>query len=88
MPIWKNADLISTIESPRKADITDAERFAEATATKLGLGADYVLPAFEDPGHWLQKEAALLDEKLSRCCGLPVHVVGGRTTNATLMAAG
>ena len=59
VPIWKNADLISTIESPRKADITDAERFAEATATKLGLGADYVLPAFEDPGHWLQKEAAL-----------------------------
>jgi uncharacterized protein (DUF2126 family) len=59
VPIWKNADLIARIESPRKADITDAERFAEATATRLGLGADYVLPAFEDPNHWLQKEAAL-----------------------------
>ncbi len=59
MPIWKNADLIAKIEKPRKADIADAERFAEGTATKLGLGADFVLPAFEDPGHWLQKEAAL-----------------------------
>jgi uncharacterized protein (DUF2126 family)/transglutaminase-like putative cysteine protease len=59
VPIWKNADLIATIEKPRKADIADAERFAEATATKLGLGPDYVLPAFEDPGHWLQREAAL-----------------------------
>jgi len=26
---------------------------------KLGLAADYVLPAFEDTAHWLQKEAAL-----------------------------
>jgi uncharacterized protein (DUF2126 family) len=59
LPIWKNADLIARIESPRKADISDAERFAEATATRLGLGPDYVLPAFEDPNHWLQKEAGL-----------------------------
>jgi len=59
VPIWKNADRIAKIENPRKSDITDAERFAEATATKLGLGPDYVLPAFEDPNHWLQREAAL-----------------------------
>ena len=59
VPIWKNAELIAKIENPRKADIADAERFAEATATKLGLGPDYVLPAFEDPNHWLHREAAL-----------------------------
>jgi uncharacterized protein (DUF2126 family) len=59
IPIWKNADLIATIEDPRKADIADAERFADATAEKLGLSPDFVLPAFEDPGHWLQREAAL-----------------------------
>jgi uncharacterized protein (DUF2126 family)/transglutaminase-like putative cysteine protease len=59
VPIWKNADLIANIENPRKAEIADAERFAEGTAQKLGLGAEYVLPAFEDPAHWLQKEAAL-----------------------------
>ena len=59
VPIWKNADLIARIENPRKAEIKDAERFAEGTAQKLGLAPDYVLPAFEDPAHWLQKEAAL-----------------------------
>jgi len=59
IPIWKNADLIARIENPRKADIADAERLADATAEKLGLSSDYVLPAFEDPGHWLQREAAL-----------------------------
>src|SRR5262249_52995891 len=47
------------IENPRQADIADAERFADATAEKLGLSTDYVLPAFEDPTHWLQREAAL-----------------------------
>ena len=59
VPIWKNADLIANIENPRKAEIADAERFAEGIAQKLGLDAEYVLPAFEDPAHWLQKEAAL-----------------------------
>jgi uncharacterized protein (DUF2126 family) len=59
VPIWKNADLIAKIENPRKAGIEDAERFAEATARRLGLAPEFVLPAFEDPSHWLQKEAAL-----------------------------
>ena len=59
VPIWKNADLIARIENPRKADIADAERFADATAEKLGLSPEFVLPAFEDPGHWLQREAGL-----------------------------
>jgi uncharacterized protein (DUF2126 family)/transglutaminase-like putative cysteine protease len=59
VPIWKNADLIASIEHPRKAEIADAERFAEGIAQRLGLATDYVLPAFEDTAHWLQKEAAL-----------------------------
>jgi len=58
-PIWKNSDLIATIENPRKAEISDAERFAQGTAKRLGLDTDYVLPAFEDPAHWIQKEAGL-----------------------------
>ena len=71
VPIWKNSDLIATIENPRKADIDDAERFAEGTAKRLGVDSEFVLPAFEDPGHWLQKEAGLppnvdpTDSKLS-----------------------
>ncbi len=58
-PIWKNSDLIATIENPRKAEIRDAERFAQGTAKRLGLDTDYVLPAFEDSAHWIQKEASL-----------------------------
>jgi uncharacterized protein (DUF2126 family)/transglutaminase-like putative cysteine protease len=71
VPIWKNPDLIARVEGPRAADIALAGRFAEATAQRLGVGAEYVLPAFEDPSHWLQKEAGLppnvdpTDSKLS-----------------------
>ena len=59
VPIWKNSDLIATVEGPHRARIDDAGRFAESTAAKLGVDAEYVLPAFEDPSHWLQKEAGL-----------------------------
>ncbi|MCP4739183.1 MAG: transglutaminase family protein [Bosea sp.] len=59
IPIWKNADLIAKIENPRKAAIADAERLAEGTATRLGLGAKYVMPAYEDPAYWIEREAAL-----------------------------
>jgi uncharacterized protein (DUF2126 family)/transglutaminase-like putative cysteine protease len=59
VPIWKNSDLIARIENPRKAQIEDAERLAEGTAQKLGVDSEFIMPAFEDPGHWLQKEAGL-----------------------------
>jgi uncharacterized protein (DUF2126 family) len=59
VPIWKNSDLIAKIENPRKAKIEDAEFFAEATAKKLGVDSEFIMPAFEDPSHWLQKEAGL-----------------------------
>ncbi len=59
VPIWKNSDLIANIEHPRKAGIDDAERFAEGTAEKLGVASEFIMPAFEDPSHWLQKEAGL-----------------------------
>jgi len=59
VPIWKNSDLIAKIENPRKAQIEDAERLAEGTAKRLGVDSEFIMPAFEDPGHWLQKEAAL-----------------------------
>jgi uncharacterized protein (DUF2126 family)/transglutaminase-like putative cysteine protease len=59
VPIWKNSDLIATIENPHKATIEDAERFATGTAKKLGVEPDFILPAFEDPTHWHEKEARL-----------------------------
>jgi uncharacterized protein (DUF2126 family) len=59
VPIWKNDSLIATVEGPRKAGIAEAERFAEAAAKKLGVDSEFIMPAFEDPSHWLQKEAGL-----------------------------
>ena len=59
VPIWKNADLIADIAGPNQTNVAEAQNFAEKTAGRLGLDSEYVLPAFEDPGYWLQKEAAL-----------------------------
>ncbi|MBI5322877.1 transglutaminase family protein [Bradyrhizobium sp.] len=59
VPVWRNPDLIAGIDSPRKAQIADARGLAEGTASRLGLGAKYVMPAYEDPAHWIEREAAL-----------------------------
>jgi len=59
IPIWKNPDLIATVEKSPKTDIATAERFAEGTASKLGLDTDFIMPAFEDPVYWKEREAGL-----------------------------
>ncbi len=59
VPIWKNSNLIADIEGPHRAKVEEAQDFAEKTAERLGVDSEFVMPAFEDPGHWLQKEAAL-----------------------------
>jgi uncharacterized protein (DUF2126 family)/transglutaminase-like putative cysteine protease len=69
-PIWRDAALIAREpgaptggdrELEAAASIRDAEALAAGLSDKLGLGADYVLPAYEDTGHWLLKEAQLPD---------------------------
>ena len=59
VPIWKNSDLIAGIKGPHHAGIEDAERFVQAAAGKLGVDTEFIVPAFEDPNHWQQKEAML-----------------------------
>lgn len=59
VPIWKNADLIASIEKPRPAKAKDARAFVEGTAARLGLDPGYIMPAYEDTAYWLQKEAEL-----------------------------
>jgi uncharacterized protein (DUF2126 family)/transglutaminase-like putative cysteine protease len=59
VPIWRNSDLIADVEGPNQAQIEEAERFAEGTAKRLGIDSEFIMPAFEDPGFWLQKEAGL-----------------------------
>ena len=67
-PIWRNADLIAREPGARTggdrehevaATSGDALAMAEGLAGRLGLGSDYVVPAYEDTGHWLLKEAQL-----------------------------
>ncbi|HEY0330510.1 MAG TPA: transglutaminase family protein [Rhodopseudomonas sp.] len=59
VPIWKNPALIAPVDGKRPVRIAEAQRFAVDTAKRLGIHSDYILPAFEDPAHWLQKEAGL-----------------------------
>jgi len=58
-PIWNDPSLIAkeTEETGAKAD--DARDLLSAIATNLGVEPDYVVPAYEDPAHWLLKEANL-----------------------------
>lgn len=79
-PIWRNAALIARepgtkTGSDREHEVVPTSAAVETLAAnlseRLGLGADYVLPAYEDTGHWLVKEGQLpanvdpLDPKLS-----------------------
>lgn len=67
-PIWKNAELIAREPGARTGgdreleaatSTREAEALAAGLSEALGLGAEYVLPAYEDTGHWLLKEAQL-----------------------------
>lgn len=67
-PIWRNPDLIAREPGAQTGDgreletsatIGDAETLAKDLSDRLGFGADYVVPAYEDTGHWLLKEAQL-----------------------------
>ena len=58
-PIWRNPDLIASETGPRSARIEDARRLMQAVSHRLGIEHEYVQPAYEDPAHWLFKEAGL-----------------------------
>lgn len=58
-PIWRNADLIARGGEKRAIEPDEAAAFAAGVAERLGVGGDFVLPAFEDPAHWVLKEADL-----------------------------
>ncbi len=57
-PIWRDPSLIAT-ENYSAASITGAEEFADNLAERLGVGEEFVEPAFEDPAHWILKEGEL-----------------------------
>lgn len=58
-PIWRDPALFAKETAPRDASENQAARLIADFAVRVGIGADYVLPAYEDPAHWLLKEAEL-----------------------------
>jgi uncharacterized protein (DUF2126 family)/transglutaminase-like putative cysteine protease len=60
-PIWSDAGLVARDNADTGAASGDAERLLAAVADSLGVGADAVVPAFEDPGEWILKEGKLPD---------------------------
>ncbi|KAF1712156.1 IMP dehydrogenase [Pseudoxanthomonas kalamensis DSM 18571] len=60
-PIWQDPDLIAREDSARPLAAGDAQALLATIADDLGLGTDYVSPAYEDPGEWLLKEGNLPD---------------------------
>ena len=58
-PIWQNAALIAEVTQKGDCSADDAQRFTEALASRLGITAEHVLPAFEDPADRMLKEGAL-----------------------------
>ena len=57
-PLWERGDLIA-IEPDGAADLDKARRLLEDLATRLGVDAGHVLPAFEDPWETLAEERKL-----------------------------
>lgn len=58
-PLWEDAGLVAEEGRDYKVGAPEAERLMGAIAAELDLPADNILPAYEDPGEWLLKEAML-----------------------------
>jgi len=69
-PMWRDANLIARENEKRAPDADDAKHFATAVAIGLGIAANRVQAAYEDPAHWMLEEGRLpvnvdaLDPKL------------------------
>jgi uncharacterized protein (DUF2126 family)/transglutaminase-like putative cysteine protease len=61
VPIWRDASLIAHEGPKQEASPGDARRFAEGIATRLGIMADYVQPAYEDPADRMLKQGLIPD---------------------------
>ncbi len=75
-PIWHDPELFADERVPSHYDSTDAHAFIRLLATKLGVGDDTLLPAYEDVWYYLWRERRLpvnvdpfdakLDDELER----------------------
>jgi uncharacterized protein (DUF2126 family) len=55
-PIWHDQSLVAPEGRDLAPTAEQARRFAEGVAARLGIGRDYVIPAYEDPVRQMLKE--------------------------------
>ena len=61
VPVWQDDNLIAREHTNRKASNGDAQTFAEGIAARVGITADYVQPAYEDPADRMLKQGLIPD---------------------------
>ncbi len=57
--IWKNPDLFASMNETYSYTNEDALKFLSTLSLTLGISTDYIEEAFEDPVHYIIKEASL-----------------------------
>ncbi len=57
--IWNNSELIAEMQDAVSVTPKNAQQFMEKFAACLGLSEEFIVPAYEDPMHWLNKEGQL-----------------------------
>lgn len=60
-PIWRNLDLVAREADKVPANADGAASLIRGIARRLGVPGRFALPAYEDPAHWILKEAELPD---------------------------
>ncbi len=58
-PIWHDPELVAGENGEGGATKAHAEQLLQAMAEELGVGAEMVIPAYEDPANWILKEGNL-----------------------------
>ena len=58
-PIWHDPKLVAGENGAGKATKVEAEQLLKVMAEELGVGAEMVIPAYEDPANWILKEGNL-----------------------------
>ena len=58
-PIWHDPKLVAGENGDGKATKVEAEQLLQLMAVELGVAADMVIPAYEDPANWILKEGNL-----------------------------
>jgi uncharacterized protein (DUF2126 family)/transglutaminase-like putative cysteine protease len=61
VPIWRDESLIAREAPKQNPSPADARRFTEGIAARLGIAADYVQPAYEDPADRMLKLGLIPD---------------------------